>query len=91
MSDNSSADINCVDGTTTNKIDAKWIYETGIEFTEILGSGSSFSSVATISNEDDAKEAYKKVAEIICYAINMIIPEELSNIVMDLIGNLINI
>ena len=48
MSDNSSADINCVDGTTTNKIDAKWIYETGIESTEILGSGSSFSSVATI-------------------------------------------
>ena len=39
MSDNSSADINCVDGTTTNKIDAKWIYETGIESTEILGSG----------------------------------------------------
>ena len=60
MSDNSSADINCVDGTPANKIDAKWIYETGIESTEILGSGSSFSSVATISNEDDAKEAYKK-------------------------------
>ena len=60
MSDNSSADINCVDGTTTNKIDAKWTYETGIESPEILGSGSSFSSVATISNEEDAKEAYKK-------------------------------
>ena len=60
MSDNSSADINCVDGTTTNKIDTKWIYETGIESTEILGSGSSFSSVATISNEEDAKEAYKR-------------------------------
>ena len=60
MSDSSSADINCADGTTTDKIDAKWIYETGIESPEILGSGSSFSSVATISNEDDAKEAYKK-------------------------------
>ena len=44
MSDSSSADINCVDGTTINKIDAKWIYETGIESPEILGSGSSFSS-----------------------------------------------
>ena len=60
MSDNSSADIACIDSVKTNKIDTKWTYETGIESTEILGSGSSFSSVATISNEDDAKEAYKK-------------------------------
>ena len=60
MSDNFDADIDCIDSVKTNKIDAKWIYETGIESPEILGSGSSFSSVATISNEDDAKEAYKK-------------------------------
>ena len=60
MSDNFDADIDCIDSVKTNKIDTKWTYETGIESPEILGSGSSFSSVATISNEDDAKEAYKK-------------------------------
>ena len=60
MNDNFSVNIDSADDMKINKIDAKWIYETGIESPEILGSGSSFSSVATISNEDDAKEAYKK-------------------------------
>lgn len=60
MNDSFSVNIDSTDDTKINKIDAKWIYETGIESPEILGSGSSFSSVATISNEEDAKEAYKK-------------------------------
>ena len=48
MSDNFDADIDCIDSVKTNKIDTKWTYETGIESPEILGSGSSFSSVAAM-------------------------------------------
>ena len=37
----------------------KTYYETGIETPEILGSGSSFSSVITISDENEAFQAYR--------------------------------
>lgn len=36
-------------------------YETGIETPEILGSGSSYSNVATTSDESEAFELYRKV------------------------------
>lgn len=35
------------------------IYETGIEMPEILGSGSSFSSVITTTDENEAFQAYR--------------------------------
>ena len=37
----------------------KTYYETGIETPEILGSGSSFSSVITTSDENEAFQAYR--------------------------------
>lgn len=37
----------------------KTYYETGIETPEILGSGSSFSSVIIISDENEAFQAYR--------------------------------
>lgn len=37
----------------------KTYYETGIETSEILGSGSSFSSVITTSDESKALQAYR--------------------------------
>lgn len=48
MNDNFSVNIDSADDTKINKIDTKWTYKTGIESPEILGSGSSFSSVATM-------------------------------------------
>ena len=41
------------------KITNRTYYETGIETPEILGSGSSFSSVITITDENEAFQAYR--------------------------------
>ena len=41
------------------KITSKTYYETGIETPEILGSGSSFSSVITTTDENEAFQAYR--------------------------------
>lgn len=38
---------------------SKTYYETGIEMPEILGSGSSFSSVITTTDENEAFQAYR--------------------------------
>ena len=44
--------------TMISKKMSKTYYETGIETPEILGSGSSFSSVITTSDESEAFQAY---------------------------------
>ena len=41
------------------KITSRINYETGIETPEILGSGSSFSSVITTTDENEAFQAYR--------------------------------
>ena len=43
----------------TMTMTSRTYYETGIETPEILGSGSSFSSIITISDENEAFQAYR--------------------------------